>query len=226
MCRPKVTSTPKSGHLNPSCHDYTMNGMKLFRVPKTLLRSTEPPLWTTQPLQARRTAPQAAAFFHKTRPVAQNHRPRYGTAQQPPPHLRDDVTADDGPPSSPSPPDIKSLPAPKEEPASSPIAHVSSDTEVNSPLESVLDMDPPSEAVQDPTKPPHLQAPPYVHHFDSWTLVRDLQGGGFSQDQAVTLMKAIRTSLAENIDLARRGLVSKSNVENVLPPLAPCPKVY
>jgi hypothetical protein len=81
------------------------------------------------------------------------------------------------------------------------------------PKDTVLAMPAPSE-VADEDKPPHLQAPPYVHHFDTWTLVRSLQTGGFSQDQSTTIMKAVRTILADNMDLARRGLVSKSNVEN------------
>ncbi|KAF2419999.1 hypothetical protein EJ08DRAFT_598660 [Tothia fuscella] len=82
-----------------------------------------------------------------------------------------------------------------------------------SPKETVLAMPAPSE-VADEHKPPHLQAPPYVHHFDTWTLVRSLQTGGFTIDQSTTIMKAVRTILADNMDLARRGLVSKSNVEN------------
>jgi hypothetical protein len=83
----------------------------------------------------------------------------------------------------------------------------------NSPKDTVLAMPAPSEVAEE-DKPPHLQAPPYVHHFDTWTLVRSLQTGGFSQDQSTTVMKAVRTILADNMDLARRGLVSKSNVEN------------
>lgn len=64
-------------------------------------------------------------------------------------------------------------------------------------------------------KPPHLQAPPYLHHFDTYTIVRDLQKGGFTHDQSVTLTKAVRSLLAVNLDIARQGLVSKSDVENV-----------
>lgn len=64
-------------------------------------------------------------------------------------------------------------------------------------------------------KPPHLQAPPYVHHFDTYTIVRDLKKGGFTHDQSVTLTKAVRSLLAVNLDIARQGLVSKSDMENV-----------
>lgn len=90
------------------------------------------------------------------------------------------------------------------------------------PLEMVLRMDPPQPAEE--KKPEehevvHLQARPYVHHFDSYSLVKDLQNGGFSEDQSVTIMKAVRGLLATNLDVAKEGLVSKSDVENVsLPP--------
>lgn len=80
------------------------------------------------------------------------------------------------------------------------------------PLDTVLAIPPPSEAADN--KPPHLATPPYVHHFDTYTLVRNLEGGGFTQDQAVTVMKAIRSLLAINLDIAKEGLVSKSDVEN------------
>jgi hypothetical protein len=72
-------------------------------------------------------------------------------------------------------------------------------------------MPPPAESEP---KHPHLTTPPYVHHFDTYTLVRSLESGGFTQDQAVTTMKAIRSLLAVNLDLAKEGLVSKSDIEN------------
>ena len=81
------------------------------------------------------------------------------------------------------------------------------------PLERVLKMGSPDEE----HKPPHLQAPPYIHHFDTFTLVKNLEQGGFTQAQSITLMKAVRSLLALNLDVAREGLVSKSDVENVLP---------
>ena len=55
----------------------------------------------------------------------------------------------------------------------------------------------------------------HFHHFDTYTIARNLQDGGFSEQQAVTTMKAMRLTLAENLKWARKGLVSKSNVENV-----------
>lgn len=84
----------------------------------------------------------------------------------------------------------------------------------NAPLERVLHMDPPSEPPADPGIP-HLHPPPYVHHFDSWTLVKQVEEGGFTNDQSVTAMKAVRGLLAHNLDVAKEGLVSKSDVENV-----------
>ena len=83
------------------------------------------------------------------------------------------------------------------------------------PLETVLQMGPPTTDKAEDHKAPHLQAPPYVHHFDTFSLVKDLEGGGFSEDQSVTIMKAIRGLLALNLDVAKEGLVSKSDVENV-----------
>ena len=83
---------------------------------------------------------------------------------------------------------------------------------------SILRMEPPmSEKAE---KPPHLEAPPYVHNFDTYTLVRDLEKGGFSAEQAITIMKSVRGLLAVNMDLARDGLVSKTDAEMVemLPP--------
>ena len=85
------------------------------------------------------------------------------------------------------------------------------------PLETVLHMEPPTTS-QDEARyrtPPHLEPAPYVHHFDTYTLVKDLSKGGFTDDQSVTIMKAVRSLLAVNLDIAKEGLVSKSDVENV-----------
>ncbi len=83
------------------------------------------------------------------------------------------------------------------------------------PLETVLQMGAPMVEKPGEHKAPHLHAPPYVHHFDTFTLVKDLEGGGFSEEQSVTIMKAVRGLLAVNLDVAKEGLVSKSDVENV-----------
>jgi len=79
------------------------------------------------------------------------------------------------------------------------------------PMEAILSREP-LEAMRKP--PPHLTASPYVHHFDSYSLVKQLETGGYSKDQSITAMKAIRLLLAQNLDVAQAGLVSKSNVEN------------
>lgn len=84
------------------------------------------------------------------------------------------------------------------------------------PLETVLQMPPPeSPEAENASKPPHLQTPPYVHHFDTYTLVKQVEGGGFTEDQSITAMKGVRGLLALNLDVAKAGLVSKSDVENV-----------
>ncbi|KAL2874138.1 hypothetical protein SGCOL_010726 [Colletotrichum sp. CLE4] len=79
------------------------------------------------------------------------------------------------------------------------------------PLEAILHMGPPEQVAK---QHPHMAPTPYVHHFDSYSLVKDLEGGGYSKDQAITLMKAIRAILAQNLDVAQESLVSKSDVEN------------
>ena len=92
------------------------------------------------------------------------------------------------------------------------------------PLEGVLHMPSPSSflapssEVHNSTngdgKPPHLTPAPYVHHFDTYSLVQDLSKGGFTEDQSVTIMKAVRRILQNNLDLAKQSLTSKSDVEN------------
>ncbi|KAG6004292.1 hypothetical protein E4U21_001189 [Claviceps maximensis] len=66
----------------------------------------------------------------------------------------------------------------------------------------------------DKTQHPHMTPPPYVHHFDSYSMVRLLEEGGYTRDQAVSSMKAIRTILAGNLQVAQKSLVSKGDVEN------------
>lgn len=83
------------------------------------------------------------------------------------------------------------------------------------PLETIIQMGAPTVEKPEEHEAPHLQARPYVHHFDTFTLVKNLQGGGFTEDQSVTIMKAVRGLLAINLDVAKEGLVSKSDVENV-----------
>ncbi|KAK1964859.1 hypothetical protein LY78DRAFT_581587 [Colletotrichum sublineola] len=82
------------------------------------------------------------------------------------------------------------------------------------PLEAILHMGPPEKSAAGAGQRPHMAPPPYVHHFDSYSLVKDLERGGYSKEQAITLMKAIRAILAHNLDVAQESLVSKSDVEN------------
>ncbi len=82
------------------------------------------------------------------------------------------------------------------------------------PLDIVLQTPPPSDVQGELHKHPHLAASPYEHHFDTYSLVRELAKGGFTEDQSVTIMKAVRLMLAVNLDIAKDGLVSKSDVEN------------
>ncbi|KAJ5570207.1 uncharacterized protein N7459_009637 [Penicillium hispanicum] len=63
-------------------------------------------------------------------------------------------------------------------------------------------------------KPPHLSPAPYVHHFDTYSLVQDLSQSGFTNEHSITIMKAVRSILQNNIDFAKQSLTSKSDVEN------------
>jgi hypothetical protein len=71
----------------------------------------------------------------------------------------------------------------------------------------------PTEA-QTSHKPPHMSPAPYVHHFDTYSLVLDLSKGGYTKEQSITIMKAVRTILRNNLDFAKQSLTSKSDVEN------------
>ncbi|KAH7041296.1 uncharacterized protein B0I36DRAFT_312542 [Microdochium trichocladiopsis] len=77
------------------------------------------------------------------------------------------------------------------------------------PMDAVLHMPPPES-----TPHPHIAPSPYVHHFDTYTLVKQLETGGYSKEQATTAMKAIRRLLAHHLEVAQEGLVSKSDVDN------------
>lgn len=112
------------------------------------------------------------------------------------------TTSPDAPPQSAPAPDFAPLTAPPEPPRA-PDAK---------PLDTVLHMPSPEE--EEERKPPHLKTPPYVHHFDSYSLVKQLAKGNFTPEQSVVIMKAVRGILTDNMELARKSLVSKSNVEN------------
>jgi hypothetical protein len=87
------------------------------------------------------------------------------------------------------------------------------------PMDAVLQMPPPSDLglarlPSNGQEVPHLEPAPYIHHFDTYTLVKNLQEGGFSEGQAITVMKGIRGILQEKLDLAEATLTSKSDSEN------------
>lgn len=94
------------------------------------------------------------------------------------------------------------------------------------PLDTVLHMEAPAASPEETGESEgdgaklHMQTPPYVHHFDTFTLVKEVEAGGFTLPQSVTAMKAVRGLLALNLDVAKEGLVSKSDVENVGDPLS------
>jgi hypothetical protein len=62
--------------------------------------------------------------------------------------------------------------------------------------------------------PPHIDTPRYVHHFDTYSLVRRLRAGDWTNPQAITIMKSMRLLLGHHLDTASQALVSKSDVEN------------
>jgi hypothetical protein len=160
------------------------------------------------------------------------HSQRYGTAHDPEAHLREQQQKEkeksiqakltsEKPAEQPVEEEEEEAPSPTIAPSARP----NSDEPVVKPtppetprvpetkvLETVLHMPSPSE--EESRKPPHLKTPPYVHHFDTYSLVKQLNKGGFTPDQAVTTMKAVRGILTENLEFARKSLVSKSNVEN------------
>ncbi|KAH6642703.1 hypothetical protein C7974DRAFT_409243 [Boeremia exigua] len=159
---------------------------------------------------------------------------RYGTAHEPAPHLREqlDTGSELTPPKIPHDPskdveheDEEEEPElPSTTPPATPSKTAAADdtpppytppappkTADAKPLDSVLHMPGPS---SDAHRPPHLKTPPYVHHFDTYGLVQQLSKSHYTAAQSITLMKAVRGILIDNMLLAREGLVSKSNVEN------------
>lgn len=84
-------------------------------------------------------------------------------------------------------------------------------------LDMILAIPSPSELKgKDSSRHPHLEPSPYEHHFDTYSLVQQLAAtkDAYSVQQATTLMKAIRLMLSINLDMAKEGLVSKSDIEN------------
>jgi len=82
-------------------------------------------------------------------------------------------------------------------------------------VDTVFHMDPPPpEPPAVNPDPPHLVPPPYIHHFDSYTLTKRIEAGGFTPSQSIEAMKILRALLSTNLEVAQHGLVSKSDVEN------------
>ncbi|KAK6367927.1 hypothetical protein LTS17_010079 [Exophiala oligosperma] len=85
----------------------------------------------------------------------------------------------------------------------------------NKELDVVLSIPSPSEIKGKGHRHPHLEPPPYEHYFDTYGLVQQLAAeNAYTVEQATTLMKAIRLMLTMNLDVAKDGLVSKSDIEN------------
>lgn len=86
----------------------------------------------------------------------------------------------------------------------------------NKELDLILSIPSPSEVKdEDVPRHIHLEPSPYEHHFDTYTLVRQLaEKNAYDVDQSTTLMKAVRLMLMLNLDVAKEGLVSKSDIEN------------
>ncbi|KAL2136116.1 hypothetical protein VTI74DRAFT_5339 [Chaetomium olivicolor] len=159
------------------------------------------------------------------------------TAQSPPPPPPGPGEHPQPHTSSPPPPPPPELPQTIQLPPPGDIDPVTQ-AKKGSPMDEILHMGPPPDSLSPPsstllasdqppegssssdpnsttsTKPPHLTPAPYVHHFDSYTLVKQLTAGGYTLPQAIIAMKAIRTILASNLDVAQSGLVSKADVEN------------
>ncbi|KAK5737904.1 hypothetical protein LTR17_006344 [Elasticomyces elasticus] len=108
---------------------------------------------------------------------------------------------------------LDSIPGP-----STPPSTPSSEQTTSSTTQDATPADPGMDQTMDdhspPIKAPHLDAPRYVHHFDTYGLVKQLTESGWSDQHAVSTMKAIRLMLADNMELAKDALVSKSMVEN------------
>lgn len=52
------------------------------------------------------------------------------------------------------------------------------------------------------------------HHFDTYDMVRDLKRQGFTQEQAVTIMKGMKFKLRESISILNQQLLPKAELEN------------
>jgi hypothetical protein len=166
------------------------------------------------PAQRYGTAHEPAAHLRESEAPKQTAQKAAGTPKDKPPapETAHDDAEEDEPPTPTTTPSTPSKPSAIDETAPPVRAPDPPKTGDIKPLDSVLHM--PSPQDEESHKPPHLKTPPYVHHFDTYGLVRELSKSTYTPDQSVTLMKAVRGMLMSNMELAREGLVSKSNVEN------------
>ncbi|KAJ4287634.1 hypothetical protein N0V90_012337 [Kalmusia sp. IMI 367209] len=185
-----------------------------------------PFLWPMlfKPLKTPRTCAPAATRRTTVRPLTATSHPRkesisqrYGTAQEPAAHLRGEKqlkTSDEEskslpelieeeeeeePPTSTIPPS-QTKNAEAETPGQAPPEPPPDPPKVPDakPLDTILHMPSPQEEEQ--RKPPHLKTPPYVHHFDTYSLVKGPYCLGFYAGP-----------IGHNNE---GGLISKSHVEN------------
>ncbi|KAL9086579.1 MAG: hypothetical protein Q9159_004095 [Coniocarpon cinnabarinum] len=225
---------------------------KVIYLSPRFVKASEPSFGQTLRL-ARRARFSTSSY--KRRPEAATS--RYGTANEPPPHLGGGRAIPLSPPPDTQEKDAKKLPDPRPEerklPAKAQTTQQEQSTaqateserndaethdtasadnatnqaeaqpatpapppttsESHSALQNILQMGAPMSTASD-TAPPHLQTPRHVHHFDTYSLVRDLiSSKTFSEEQAITLMKVLRVILTDNIHLARAGLLSRSDAE-------------
>jgi hypothetical protein len=72
---------------------------------------------------------------------------------------------------------------------------------------------PPRLAISD-NKLSHPTPIPDKYYFDTYSLVRNISKGGFTDDQSVTIMKAVEHILDNNIDFTEQCLTSRYNFDN------------
>ncbi|KAK4175622.1 hypothetical protein QBC36DRAFT_331113 [Triangularia setosa] len=88
----------------------------------------------------------------------------------------------------------------------------------SSPPEPPSSSSPESTSTVKPNDPTKQKKQTYIHHFDSYSLVKHLSSPDdppkYTLPQSIALMKAIRALLAHNLDIAQSGLVSRSDVDN------------
>ncbi|VBB86714.1 Putative protein of unknown function [Podospora comata] len=188
--------------------------------------------------EAKQDAPESQQeTHHKTiKPITPAETQTSGPIHDPPPLP---------PPPPPPPPQPAHDPSTIELPPPSDIDPITQ-TKKGSPMDEILHMGPPPSSSPDapssPITPSSPSEPPpsttetttissqenattqqkpkqtYIHHFDSYSLVKHLsspdQPPKYTLPQSIALMKAIRALLAHNLDNAQSGLVSRSDVDN------------